>query len=982
MKLKKVGGLFVLDSTYAEREAAKAAGFRFHWPENCRNRTTCQACKAGIGKGWWTADAVIASRLIDHADEETRKLLTETRAAIAESKAGESDITVPVPPGLNYLPFQKAGIAYASTRKGTLIGDEMGLGKTIQALGLVNHLGIGSVLVVCPAGLRINWLREAKKWLVAPKTYYVVENNDPIPRSADFVIVNYDRLGKQSIRLGLLERRWGLLVVDECHYCFPYKTIVETDEGPVAIGEIVDKHLPVSVLSCDSCSNVLEYKQVTGYVRLPSRTALVKVVHEHGQFECTEDHEIYTTAGYAEAGMLKAGEELYFLRPNIPIRLARQEEKRSPEILRQQLCSEVEDGTTGPERTKPGGSTDCFSSKSWTQEAGCQPKDARTQSHVGAGIQGQDDGKGKRKNFSVTWRQSENNRSANAISGDSKIADRICDKNGSGEATIRMLASSVQGGHSRSGEESGHRSRWTDAQVASMALPGCQENARFIKSRVVRVEVLERAGDKRYRDCGTDYPYVYCLSVADNENFFADGILVSNCKNPGTPKKPVQRTQAVLGSKVRRGGEDRVVGVIERADRAVFLTGTPILNKPMEIQTLAGALQPALFGNRFYFGKRYAGAYQDRWGWHFDGATHLPELQERLRATFMIRRLKADVLTELPPKRRQVIELPMNGCEDAVRAEQELYAQHEDQIRQAKAAAAMAHASGDEEEYRAAVAKLREALQVSFSEMSRARHELALAKVPAVVEHVQECLEQVEKVVVFCHHRDVAGAIAQGLGRPGVDYTIAVVTGEDEHGLRQAKVDSFQGGKDVRVFVGTIGSCGVGITLNAASLAVFAELDWVPANVTQAEDRLHRIGQVNPVLIQHLVIDGSLDARMAKTLVEKQEVIDAALDDPCDFVTPVIEPEEEKRPKSYPKPTEEQREWTRDALLRMSGRCDGARKLDGMGFNKIDAWLGHKLAETAAASTLTDGQVWLAMRILMKYRGQIGEAPGKEVETS
>lgn len=665
MKLKKVGGLFVLDSTYAEREAAKAAGFRFHWPENCRNRTTCQACKARIGKGWWTADAVIASRLIDHADEETRKLLTETRAAIAESKAGESDITVPVPPGLNYLPFQKAGIAYASTRKGTLIGDEMGLGKTIQALGLVNHLGIGSVLVVCPAGLRINWLREAKKWLVAPKTYYVVENNDPIPRSADFVIVNYDRLGKQSIRLGLLERRWGLLVVDECHYC----------------------------------------------------------------------------------------------------------------------------------------------------------------------------------------------------------------------------------------------------------------------------------------------------------------------KNPDA-----QRSVLVLGRVNKKKGD--VTGLVANADRAVFLTGTPILNKPMEIQTLAGALQPALFGNRFYFGKRYAGAYQDRWGWHFDGATHLPELQERLRATFMIRRLKADVLTELPPKRRQVIELPMNGCEDAVRAEQELYAQHEDQIRQAKAAAAMAHASGDEEEYRAAVAKLREALQVSFSEMSRARHELALAKVPAVVEHVQECLEQVEKVVVFCHHRDVAGAIAQGLGRPGVDYTIAVVTGEDEHGLRQAKVDSFQGGKDVRVFVGTIGSCGVGITLNAASLAVFAELDWVPANVTQAEDRLHRIGQVNPVLIQHLVIDGSLDARMAKTLVEKQEVIDAALDDPCDFVTPVIEPEEEKRPKSYPKPTEEQREWTRDALLRMSGRCDGARKLDGMGFNKIDAWLGHKLAETAAASTLTDGQVWLAMRILMKYRGQIGEAPGKEVETS
>jgi len=68
------------------------------------------------------------------------------------------------------------------------------------------------------------------------------------------------------------------------------------------------------------------------------------------------------------------------------------------------------------------------------------------------------------------------------------------------------------------------------------------------------------------------------------------------------------------------------------------------------------------------------------------------------------------------------------------------------------------------------------------------------------------------------------------------------------------------------------------LTLTAASNVVFAELDWVPANMTQAEDRCHRIGQKNAVLVQHLVLDGSLDARMAKVVVKKQKIVNQALD--------------------------------------------------------------------------------------------------------
>ena len=60
---------------------------------------------------------------------------------------------------------------------------------------------------------------------------------------------------------------------------------------------------------------------------------------------------------------------------------------------------------------------------------------------------------------------------------------------------------------------------------------------------------------------------------------------------------------------------------------------------------------------------------------------------------------------------------------------------------------------------------------------------------------------------------------------------------------------------------------------------IFVELDWVPGNVTQAEDRCHRIGQREHVLIQHLVVDGSMDANLVKMIIDKQKVADAAMDD-------------------------------------------------------------------------------------------------------
>jgi SWI/SNF-related matrix-associated actin-dependent regulator of chromatin subfamily A-like protein 1 len=427
--------------------------------------------------------------------------------------------------------------------------------------------------------------------------------------------------------------------------------------------------------------------------------------------------------------------------------------------------------------------------------------------------------------------------------------------------------------------------------------------------------------------------------------------------------------------------------------RRILLTGTPIANRPVELFSLlqvvapetwdpagndykTGEPYPAGSGKGFFrFAKRYCNAHKKPAGrrmvWDFGGSSNLDELQEKLRVTCMVRRLKTDVLTELPPKRRQIVEIPANGGTEAVETENRSFSAFEDEIETAQVAVELAKAEGADA-YAAACAKLEQATKVAFTAISRDRHATAVAKIPHVVDHVRLALEDNDgKIVVMAHHHDVIDGIVEGLA----EFGAVKLTGRDELEDRQAAVDRFQKDPTCRVFVGSIMAAGVGITLTAASHVVFAELDWTPGNVSQAEDRCHRIGQVNSVLVQHLVFDGSLDARMVKILVSKQAVADAALDKMPEPVAPVAaavkasSPRRDKIEALALKLTAEKIAEIHSALRALAGMCDGARELDGSGFNKLDTRIGHELAGRA---TLSAKQAALGYMIANKYHRQVG----------
>ena len=294
----------------------------------------------------------------------------------------------------------------------------------------------------------------------------------------------------------------------------------------------------------------------------------------------------------------------------------------------------------------------------------------------------------------------------------------------------------------------------------------------------------------------------------------------------------------------------------------------------------------------------------------------------------------------------------------------------------------MAEASGDGDAYAAAVRALGEAVSVAFTAMSEERHRIGMAKLPQVIDHVRTVLDGgTGKLILFAHHHDVLDRLCAELA----DYGVVTLTGATPQDERQKAVDAFQMNPRIRVFAGQIDAAGVGLTLTASSHVIFAEWSWSPSRLAQAEDRAHRIGQANAVLVEYLIREGTIEARMAQVVLGKQMVAFAALDAVAAPIVAVTDrsttamhghgaPRPQLSPKTWPVATPEERCAAAIAMQLLAGVCDGARKRDGAGFSAMDVHCGHGLAERSLARALTDGEVALAKKLARKYKKQLAGA--------
>ncbi len=265
-----------------------------------------------------------------------------------------------------------------------------------------------------------------------------------------------------------------------------------------------------------------------------------------------------------------------------------------------------------------------------------------------------------------------------------------------------------------------------------------------------------------------------------------------------------------------------------RIERCFVVTGTPLLNREIEMHTLL-----RITGHRLgsltlaEFRKSYAGS---------------PEKRAALAAAiqgWMIRRSK-DVLKDLGDKARQFVPLSPEGLD----VYKEIYG---DMTLQA------------------------------MPKIVRLRKCLEGLKVPYLVETVQAMGED-DKLIIFCEYMSTVEALKQALASLGVGCVSLV--GSDSLKRRQAAVDAFQLDASIKVFIGTTMAAGVGITLTAANIVAFASMPWTPALMRQAEDRAYRLGQIRDVLVLVPIIQGTIDEGVLQLQENKHtteiEVVEAA----------------------------------------------------------------------------------------------------------
>lgn len=453
-----------------------------------------------------------------------------------------------------------------------------------------------------------------------------------------------------------------------------------------------------------------------------------------------------------------------------------------------------------------------------------------------------------------------------------------------------------------------------------------------------------------------------------------DMIIIDECHKVKNEK--AKRTQAFLR-------------IAEPCESVLALTGTPILNRPIELWNIINLIDPDTFSHQKKFKNRYCWDGATR---TYNGAQNLDELQEKLRESIMVRRFKSQVLTELPAKQYTVVEVEPSKKLKAL--DDELMACVDKGLLDELLNTEVLEEEGTNEEKSASFNNIfGEA--VPFGKISKFRHEAALAKMSTAVKYVEDLLETEDKVIVFAHHRKVQETLRKKF--PNAAY----ITGGMKESLRDLQEEKFQTDPTCRVFVGSIKAASEGITLTAAAQVVMVEMDWTPAAMQQAEDRAHRIGQEDMVNV-HLLVTGGIEGWIAQLVASKEEVITGAVGSNADSLDPRLnelrekvaqlnahlavskdaakkESERQKRIKERQNDRRKD-QWIKfgiteekmAAAIRMcqmlAGVCDGARAEDGMGFNGCDTRFGKSLA---SRTQWTARQYETGTKMLRKYKRQV-----------
>jgi SNF2 family DNA or RNA helicase len=290
----------------------------------------------------------------------------------------------------------------------------------------------------------------------------------------------------------------------------------------------------------------------------------------------------------------------------------------------------------------------------------------------------------------------------------------------------------------------------------------------------------------------------------------------------------------------------RLAAALPQDGLRLALTGTPVLNHAEELISqlrVLGRLDD--FGSGARFARQFQGPLlEERLHWH-------------LRRTCFVRRLKQEVLPQLPAKRQVVVPVALDNDQEYRLAEEDVIAWLREQPL-------------DLSELDAKIARVLRAERLA--QLTTLQRLAAKGKLHAALAWIHDFLASGEPLVVFARHVEVQEAVLERF--PEALHLM----GRDAVPEREGTVRAFQEGSGPQLLVAATRVAAQGFTLTRASNVAFLELEWTPAMHDQAEDRLHRIGQRDAVTAWYLLAAGTIDETMAELVARKRGIVGAVTD--------------------------------------------------------------------------------------------------------
>ena len=298
--------------------------------------------------------------------------------------------------------------------------------------------------------------------------------------------------------------------------------------------------------------------------------------------------------------------------------------------------------------------------------------------------------------------------------------------------------------------------------------------------------------------------------------------------------------------------------ISEKIESVILLSGSPLLNRVIELYTSLNILDSKNWNNYYHFAYKYCAAHPSHWGGlDVSGFSNLPELKEKI-SPLILRKKKEDVLKELPEKKFVDIPIKLNSeIQNKYDMVENSFIEYLKEIK-----------NKSRKEINKSL--LAEQL-VRLNEMRQLTSE---GKIEPVKDLIKNVLNSGEKMLVFGNFNKPLNALKEIFDKESV-----MIIGSTSDIDRKKAIDEFQNNPDIKIFFGGMHSASMGITLTAASTVIFQDFDWTPEIMRQSFSRADRIGQkAKSINIYQMIALNTIDQKMSKILKKKQEIIDQLID--------------------------------------------------------------------------------------------------------